>query len=55
MREEKSMNYCEITVQAKDHSAYVSVGSTDLTVSRRDAVGTAGGCPVEYVATALGS
>ena len=49
------MRECEITVRATDHGVHVSMGSTDLTVSRCDADATAGGCPVEYVATALGS
>jgi hypothetical protein len=42
-------------VRLTDKGAAVRLGQVDFTVSPRDGAGVGRGCPIEYMATALGS
>ena len=43
------------TVRLTRKGAEVRFGRVDFLVSRRDEIGEARGCPIEYMATAVGS
>jgi hypothetical protein len=43
------------TVRLTDNSAAVRLGRDNFLVSPREGFGAGRGCPIEYVATALGS
>ena len=43
------------TIRLTDKGAAVRLGQVDFTVSTRDGTKVGRGCPIEYMATALGS
>ncbi len=49
------MNNYQTIVRLTEKGADVHSGPVNFTVSRRDSLGTAYGCPMAYMAGALGS